>query len=97
MRKFYADVILNKEELKESDSNRIELEYYKIAKNVKKDQRTYGIEIVKTEYFNNKKLKESENIYNVPNNEDVINNLLSILKENQVTPIGLNDVVDEIL
>mgnify|MGYP000613959755 FL=1 len=97
MRKFYADVILNKEELKESDSNRIELEYYKIAKNVKKDQRTYGIEIVKTEYFNNKKLKESENIYNVTNNEDVINNLLSILKENQVTPIGLNDVVDEIL
>ena len=97
MRKFYADVILNKEELKESDSNRIELEYYKIAKNVKKDQRTYGIEIVKTEYFNNKKIKESENIYNVTNNEDVINNLLSILKENQVTPIGLNDVVDEIL
>ena len=36
MRKFYADVILNKDELKESDSNRIELEYYKIAKNVKK-------------------------------------------------------------
>ncbi len=97
MRKFYADVILNKEELKESDSNRIELEYYKIAKNIKKNQRTYGVEIVKTEYFNDKKLKESENIYNVTSNEGVIDNLLSILKENQVTPIGLNDVVDEIL
>ena len=97
MRKFYADVILNKDELKESDSNRIELEYYKITKNVKKDQRTYGVEIVKTEYFNDKKLKESENIYNVTSNEGVIDNLLSILKENQVTPVGLNDVVDEIM
>ena len=70
---------------------------FKIAKNVKKNQRIYGVEIVKTEYFNNKKLKESENIYNVTSSEGVIDNLLSILKENQVTPIGLNDVVDEIL
>lgn len=97
MRKFFADVILNKDELKESDSNRIELEYYKIAKNVKKDQRTYGIEIVKTEYLDNKRLKETENIYNVTSDENVIDNLLNILKENQVTPIGLCDVVDEIL
>lgn len=97
MRKFYADVILNKDELKESDSNRIELEYYKIAKNIKKDERTYGIEIVKTEYINNKKLKESEDIYNVTNDESVIDRLLNVLKENQVTPISLNDVVDEIL
>lgn len=97
MRKFFADVILNKDELKESDSNRIELEYYKIAKNVKKDQRTYGIEIVKTEYLDNKRLKETENIYNVTSDENVIDNLLNILKENQVTPIGLCDVVDELL
>lgn len=97
MRKFYADVILNKDELKESDSNRIELEYYKLAKNIKKDEKLFGIEIVKTEYLDDKKLKESENIYNVTSNEGVIDNLLSILKENQVTPVGLNDVVDEIL
>ena len=55
------------------------------------------MEIVKTEYFNDKKLKESENIYNVTSNEGVIDNLLSMLKENQVTPVGLNDVVNEIL
>lgn len=97
MRKFYADVILNKDELKESDSNRIELEYYKLAKNIKKDEKLFGIEIVKTEYLDDKKLKESENIYNVTSNEGVIDNLLSILKENQVTPICLNDVVSEIL
>lgn len=97
MRKFYADVVLNKDELKESDSNRIELEYYKIAKNVKRNQRTYGIEIIKTEYFNGKKLKESENIYNVTTDEGVVDNLLNILRENKVTPIGLDDAVDEIL
>ncbi len=39
MRKFYAGIVLNKEELKESSCNRIELEYYKISK---KCQRNVG-------------------------------------------------------
>ena len=35
MRKFYAGIVLNKEELKESSCNRIELEYYKSQKSAK--------------------------------------------------------------
>lgn len=97
MKNFYADVILNKDELKESDSNRIELEYYKTTQKLKKNQRIYGVEIIKTEYFNNTKLKESENIYNITNDEKVVDNLLYVLKKNCVTPIGLNDVVAEVL
>lgn len=97
MKNFYADVILNKDELKESDSNRIELEYYKTTQKLKKNQKIYGVEIIKTEYFNNTKFKESENIYNITNDEKVVDNLLYVLKKNCVTPIGLNDVVTEIL
>lgn len=101
MKKFYAGVVLNKEELIESNSNRIELEYYKISKksreNISKKANLYGIEIVKKEYLGKKKLKEKNNIYNLTNDENVINKLLNILKVNKVTPVALNDIVEEVL
>lgn len=101
MKKLYAGIVLNKDELTESNSNRIELEYYKISRKNKdkaaKKSNLYGIEIVKKEYLGNKKLKERNNIYNVTNDEDVINRLLSTLKSNQVTPIALEEIMDEVL
>lgn len=101
MKKFYAGIVLNKDELAESNSNHIELEYYKIAKmnkdSITKKSNLYGIEIVKKEYLGKKKLKEKNNIYNLTNDETVIDNILDILTTNKVTPITLNDVVEEIL
>ncbi len=101
MKKFYAGIVLNKDELIESNCNRIELEYYKIEKKDKKStnkvNNVYGIEIVKKEYLGNKKIKEKNNINNLTNDENVINKLLNILKINKVTPITLNDIVEEIL
>lgn len=101
MRKFYAGIVLNKEELKESSCNRIELKYYKISKkcqrNVGKKTNLYGIEIVKKEYFGRRHLKEKENIYNITNDETVIDNLLQVLRRNKVTPVSLNDVIEEVL
>lgn len=101
MKKFYAGIVLNKDELADSNSNRIELEYYKISKRSKesftKKSNTYGIEIVKKEYLGNKKLKEKNNVYNLTNDENVIDKLLNILKNNRVTPMGLVDAMDEVL
>ena len=101
MKKFYAGVVLNKDELTDSDSNHIELEYYKIAKtnkeSITKKSNLYGIEIVKREYLGKKKLKEKNNIYNLTNDETIVDKLLDILKTNKVTPITLNDIVEEIL
>lgn len=99
MKKFYAGIVLNKDELAESNSNHIELEYYKIANkgSITKKSNLYGIEIVKKEYLGKKKLKEKNNIYNLTNDETVIDNILDILTTNKVTPITLNDVVEEIL
>ena len=63
MKELYAEVVLNKDELVESESNRIELEYYKISKKASKEQSNlYGVEIVKKEYLENKSLEEKENI-----------------------------------
>ena len=50
MKKFYSGVTLNGEELLESDSSRIELEYYKISNEDVKKSKVYGLEIVKKEY-----------------------------------------------
>ena len=53
MKKLYAEITLNKDELKESNSNRIELEYYKISKKKKENiyhkTNIYGIEVIKKE------------------------------------------------
>lgn len=101
MKKLYAEIVLNKEELKESSSNRIELEYYKISRKTKekvsKKTNIYGIEIVKKEYLGKRKLREKNNIYNLTNDEKVINKLLNVLKINKVTPVALNDIVEEVL
>lgn len=101
MKKIYSRLVLNKEDLKDSSRNRIELEYYKISrkamKNVRKKTNVYGIEIVKKEYLGKRKYKEKNNIYNLTNDENVIDNLLRILRKNKVTPISLNEVIEEVL
>ena len=39
---------------------------------------------------------EHEEITQITNNEPEINNILSIIKQNEVTPVGLKDVIVEI-
>lgn len=54
MKKFYSGIILNGEELLESNSSRIELEYYKIQNEDVENSKIYGLEIVKKEYIRRK-------------------------------------------
>ena len=58
MKRFYSGIILNEKELLESNSNRIELEYYKLSKKDKKNNKIYGIEIIKKEYIGKKKYRK---------------------------------------
>lgn len=101
MKKFYAGIVLEDSELIESTSNRIELEYYKISRarkiNSTKAKKVYGIEIVKKEYREKFVKIEHEKILDITKDKKSINNLIYKLKENLVTPIGLEDVVNEII
>ena len=101
MKKFYAGVVLSKDELEESGSDKIELKYYKLSKRAGKQlfRKTslYGIEIDMEQYYGGKRIREKKGIYNLTNDKGVIEHLIQVLIENKVTPISLHDVIQEVL
>ena len=58
-----------------------------------KDEKEYGIEIVKTQYKENDAQVEGKMVENISNSEERIDEILRILKNNEVTPICLQDIL----
>jgi len=79
----------------------IKLEYYKTIKesrdflNTKGD--IYGIQIVKTEYIEKTVKIETKEISYKINNEQKIDEILELFKNNQVTPTLAEDIVEDFL
>ena len=74
------------------------IERYKITdeeRTKQKNHLVYGVQIIKTEYRDKIGVEQSK-AEHLTNNESEINNMLNILKENEVTPVGLDDVIIEI-
>lgn len=96
MKNFFDGVFIPKDELEEAGIKYpIKLEYYKtIEENA---ETKYGIEIVKTEYLDGQVKVETKEIKNIINNEQEQERILTILKDNTVTPIGVQDVLEEIM
>lgn len=82
-------------------NHRIELEYYKIKKPkfnlLHKSNKKYGIEIQKREYKNNNFNLEINSVDEVTKSRHKVIEIIKTLKEYKVTPIGLNDVLDDLL
>lgn len=97
MKTFFGSIFIEKEKLKEAGvKHPIKLEYYKIINEdefIKKDNAKYGVKIVKTEYLENDTKVEDKTIKYLSSNEQKINDILSILKENEVTPICVQDII----
>ena len=94
---FFDGVFIDKEHLKEAGIEYpIKIEYYKtsVEENV---ESKFGIEILKKEFLQNNINIEKKEIYNITNDEKIQNQILSILRDNEVTPIGVEDVLKEIL
>ncbi len=97
MKTFFGGMFMNKEELrKEGILYPIKLEYYKI-KDIKSKNDIFGVEIVKTEYINEKIKVERAIVDRLTNDENIENKVLDMLKRNEVTPIGLDDVVQDLV
>ena len=88
---FFGGTFIRKEELEEAGIDYpIKLEYYKIINEnelTKKDKSKYGIKVVKT---------EDETIKYLCSSEQKIDEILNILKNNEVTPIAIKDVISDI-
>ena len=99
MKNFFGSIFINRDELRESGIDYpIKVEYYKITneeEKMKQNKLIYGIQIIKTEY-RDKISVEQEKLEHITNDENEITKMLSLIKENEVTPIGLEDVILEI-
>lgn len=99
MKTFFSSTFIKKETLKEAGiEHPIKLEYYKIINEdemIKQEKAKFGINIVKTEYQKDKVKVENEKIQYLSNDEKKVEEVLNLLKENEVTPIGVNDVLND--
>ncbi len=97
LKNFFGSIFINRDELLEAGINYpIKVEYYKITDEPEKENKLlYGIQVIKTEY-KDKIGVEQNRIEHITNDESEIIKMLSLIKENEVTPIGLEDVIIEI-
>lgn len=97
MKTFFGGVFIDKNELKRNGIEYpIKLEYYKIVTNTEENIEKYGIEIVKTEYKENNINIEGKEVEGLTYNEKVADDVLKIFKENEVTPIGCDDILEDL-
>lgn len=101
MRTFFGSTFIEKDKLEEAEIyHPIKLEYYKEINEddiQKVDKAKYGITIVKTEYKKDNLEVETKNIKYITNDEKEEDRILSIFKENKVTPINSEEVIFDIL
>lgn len=101
-RTYYGGTFLEEEDLKESNiKHRIELEYYTTKRHINEfeenEKNSYGIEIIKKEYIDNEIGIETGIKQQVSDNAKKIIEIIDTLKKYKVTPIGLNDVLEDLL
>jgi hypothetical protein len=95
---FFGGIFIEKEKLLDSGIHYpIKLEYYKtISTKDKKNKEMYGIHIVKTEYKENIKIEEKKIEY-ITDNENKVNEILKLFKENEVTPISAEYIIEDMI
>lgn len=95
MKAFYGGSFMKKEELSEVGIyHPIKLEYYRTWEN-ENNLSKYGIEVIKTEYLDNKLNVETAEVKDITDEEKEINGILGLLKEYQVTPITVENIIED--
>lgn len=98
MKKFFGGIFIEREKLLSAGIKYpIKLEYYKtINKENTINKEIYGIQIVKTEYKEEIEVEEQKIEY-ITENEKQAEKILTIFKENEVTPVSAQYVIDDML
>ena len=97
MKTFFDGIFIDGNNLQNEAEYPIKLEYYKTIKTEENVKAKYGIEIVVTEFINGKVNIKSKAIDDIANTSEQIDKILTILKNNEVTPIGIEDAINEIV
>ena len=99
MKSFYGSIFISKEELKDAGIEYpIKVEYYKIIsekETSKSNEAIFGIQAVKTEYKDKIGIEECK-IEHITNEEKQVEQILEQIKRNEVTPVSLEEIVDEL-
>ena len=95
---FFDGVFIDKKKLEEAGIKYpIKLEYFKTTGEEENVETRFGIEVVKTEYLDNSVKIESKEVKNITNDLQEEERILTLLKNNEVTPIGVEGVLQEIV
>lgn len=95
LKKFYGKTVIDScdsDELMEDD--KIELEYYQIKSEM--SSKPYGIGIVKRKVENDIINIEEKTVHNICDIEQDNNKLLEILMLNKVTPVVVEDIIEDL-
>lgn len=97
MKIFYCSTFIKKDELEEAGiTYPIKLEYYKIINEdeiMKGEKARFGIKVIKTEYKEENPKTEEKEITYLSNDEKRVEEILNILKEYEVTPISVEEII----
>lgn len=102
MKDFFGCTFMSREELKDIGVKYpIKLEYYRTKTNEEKVKNTndikYGIEIIKTSYVEDNIAVETSYIPDILRDEIRINKILEKLKQNKVTPVSAEYIIEDLL
>lgn len=90
---FFGEIYINEKDLEEEGIKYpIKVEYYKTT-DEEKGEKNYGVEIIKKEY---RIIEDRIQIEKLTKEEDKIEELLNLLKTNEVSTIGAKDIIEDI-
>ena len=98
IRKFYGDTIVKLDNLNYKNYfNEFKVEYYKTFNNEKENENSkFGIAVIKKIKIENNEITEKKEIDGFLDTEEKADKLLYILKRNKVTPICVEDVIEDL-
>ena len=99
LRTFFGNTTINNEDAEQANFDRMYLEYYKNVneREIKKDEKPYGVTIIKKTQIGKILEIEEKEVKNILNRENDVDNILKLLVEYKVTPIGLDDVLQDLV
>ena len=99
LRTFFGKTTINNEDAEQANFDRMYLEYYKNVneREIKKDEKPYGVTIIKKTQIGKILEIEEKEVKNILNRENDVDNILKLLVEYNVTPIGLDDVLQDLV